>query len=527
MEKIRDYAVIGDARSMALISKTGSLDWLCWPRFDSPPVFAGLLDPDEGQWAITPSGDFNISRRYIDDTPVLQTVFSSPGAEVVLTDLMSVASEEEKNFLPVPEREIVRKIECRKGPVNLQFRFCLSGRFPLVFKNKTLGIRARTRDGMVILRSDRDLPVAARSMDTTLGLQTGDKMYFSLTFTSEAPAVLPVLDEAPIERSLRWWKAFSAKICYNGPYRDVVVRSALVLKMLSYAPSAAIVAAPTTSLPEKVGGNLNWDYRFCWLRDASLTVNALMEIGYSAEADAFVNWLLHATHLTRPKLNVLYDVHGRRPQKEKTVPWRGYFGSRPVRFGNEASEQMQMDLYGEVISAANRIFRREKEIDQTGKNLLKELGDYICDHWREKDAGIWEIRGRVEHFTHSKVLCWAGLNALEELREKSVLCYHGIEKIKSVRDQIFEEIHSKAWNERLQTYTSTLDGDQVDADLFVLPWYKFVSYESPRMRKTYERIKERLSAPNGLFYRNKDEDEGPFLFCSLAAAAYLAGGGGT
>ena len=246
-------------------------------------------------------------------------------------------------------------------------------------------------------------------------IQKGNILYFSLSFNEELPCIIPSTHSCHLsfETTQQWWKNFSAQIQYEGPYRHLLVRSAIVLKLMVYSPSGAIVASPTTSLPEKLGGNANWDYRFCWLRDASIATCALMNLNLKNEAKTFVNWLLHSTVLSRPKLKVLYDVYGGNPPQEKNRDdFTGYFDSKPVRFGNAAVDQEQMDLYGEVIHGAYYVLKDEEKIDHRTQKMLKELGEYICDHWQEEDAGMWEVRGRREHFTHSLLLCWTGLHDL-------------------------------------------------------------------------------------------------------------------
>jgi len=252
-----------------------------------------------------------------------------------------------------------------------------------------------------------------------------------------------------------------------------------------------------------------------------------MSINLPDEARAFVNWLLHATNLTRPKLKVLYDVYGRNPQKEKSLPqFSGYSNSQPVRVGNQASQQDQMDIYGEVICAAVTVFSDAQQIDLDTQRMLKEFGDYICDHWDQEDAGMWEVRGKKEYYTHSLLLCWAGLNGLMELNSKGLLKKIQLDKIKTAHQRIAQSLGDLAWNEDMQTYTATLRGETVDANTLLLPRYQFIPAGSGRMQKTYQRIKEHLSSSSALLYRNHNQDEGAFILCSLWAVEYLALGGG-
>jgi GH15 family glucan-1,4-alpha-glucosidase len=531
MNKIQDYAIIGNCRSAALVSKSGAIEWLCWPHFDSPPVFAGLLDPHQGQWSITPAGSYQIHRQYIDDTFVLQTTFLTSGGCAVLTDVMPVMSEQEKGQRLWPEQEILRKLECTQGEVKVSFHYDLGNGHALNFKGKTLGIQVKINGGRLILRSNVALRLSTSGIDSSFIIRQGEVFYFSLSFSTEAPAVLPPADrlaEAAIERSVRWWTGFASGVKYEGLYRDAVVRSALVLKLMSHAPSGAIIASPTSSLPEKIGGDINWDYRYCWLRDASLTTHALMNLQLRDEAQAFVNWLLHATNLSRPKLKVLYDIYGRRPHSEKTLPeLMGYFDSRPVRVGNGAAQQDQLDVYGEVICAAVNIFSDVRQIDGETQHMLQQLGDYICRHWDQDDAGMWEIRGIKEHFTHSLLLCWAGLQGLLDLHQKGLLPKLSLNKIRITHERLTRALSTLAWSDERQTFTAVLRGKGVDANLLLLSWYKFIPADDIRMRRTYERLQQELASSNGLLYRNRLFDEGAFILCSLWAVDFLASGGGS
>ena len=318
--KIQDYAIIGNGRSVALISKRGSLDWLCWPRFDSQSVFGAILDSKNGgHWSIHPLHESEVSRRYIENTNVLETTFLRPSGQIVLTDFMAVTSEENKRRALWPEHELVRQIRCEHGKmevvVEVSPRLDYGRVAPKIRDAGKFGWRIDTGANVFILRGNIALEPTPDGLAARFVLKSGESVVFTFSFSAEAPAVVPPLGRAIDEKlnlAIDWWRSWAAQSTYCGPYQRQVTRSALVLKLLSYAPSGTIIAAPTTSLPESIGGGLNWDYRFAWLRDASFTVHALFGLGYKNDAAAFVDWLLHATRLTRPKLRVMYDVFGNR-----------------------------------------------------------------------------------------------------------------------------------------------------------------------------------------------------------------------
>jgi GH15 family glucan-1,4-alpha-glucosidase len=535
---IGDYALIGDCRSAGLVSRDGSLDWLCLPRFDSPSIFAALLDGDDGgRFRIRPTGEYRTTRRYLPDTNIVETTFQTPAGTFVLRDLMAVGSAEENSTSLTPDHEILREIEGINGEVDIEVLYeprpdYGRGR-PALEVRGALGVWCQSKHGVLVLCSD--LPVQVDSSGRTARgvgrIRSGERKYCSLTHAEHSPALIPPLGavaQAKVERSSRWWQRWAAQCTYQGPYRAAVVRSAMALKLMAYAPSGAVIAAPTTSLPEKLGGVRNWDYRYCWLRDASFTLRSLLSLGYGEEASAFFDWMLQATRLTWPKLQVVYSVFGEARLPEQELPHlEGYKGSRPVRRGNGAHAQVQLDVYGEVIDAAARFAAQGGNLDRDSRRMLIGLGQTVCKRWRDPDDGIWEARsGRFQH-THSKVLCWVALDRLVKMHESGRL-RAPIEQFRTQRDLIRSEIEARGYSEQLQSYTSVFGGDDLDASLLTLPLYGYVEAGHPRMRATYTRIVERLGEA-GLVYRygtGTDDGlpagEGAFGICSFWAVECLA-----
>lgn len=536
---ISDYAVIGDSRSAALVSREGSIDWLCWPRFDSPSIFGAILDPERGGfWRIAPTRYAQVSRRYLENSNVLVTEFTSRDGVLQVTDFMSVASEEEKRKVMFAEHELLRIVECVQGSVEVDMRFEPRPNYARAqvrfHATGALGVRVEHRQHLYSLRAEVPLRVRGDEVFALVRLSAGQRKVFSLSYDSYEPAVVAPLgawSEQGLARTTAWWREWAGRCTYDGPYKAEVVRSLLILKLLTYAPSGAIVAAPTTSLPERVGGPLNWDYRFCWVRDASLTVSELIDVGYTAEAEAFVSWLLHCTRLTRPRLSILYDVFGELPRGEELLPHlRGHRGSRPVRIRNAATEQLQLDTYGEVIDAVTQFCRRGGTLDGETRKMLRQFGEYACKNWRQPDQGIWEPRINPQPHTHSRLLCWTALDRLLELEKTGLLPRIPKDQFERTRLAIRKDIEEHSWNASLQTYTHVQGGDTVDASLLLLGWYGFEPPGEPRIRSTFRKIRERLEVAPHLLYRSEDSravGEGAFGICSFWAAEYLARGGGT
>ena len=365
-------------------------------------------------------------------------------------------------------------------------------------------------------------------------VRPGEQVIFSLSYSSQSPAVLPELETTGwnrLQRTIRYWEKWISSCRYSGLYEDQVRRSALTLKLLAHAPSGAIVAAPTASLPEKLGGVRNWDYRYCWLRDASFTTRALVKLGLEEETHAYMSWILHATQLTRPKLQIMYSVYGHASMEEMELDWlEGYKHSKPVRVGNGAEKQFQLDVYGEVLDAAYTYSPLVKAFDRDTRKFLIGLGEVICKLWEQPDNGIWEVRTSLVHHTHSKVMAWVGLDRLTKLCQEFDWKEAPFEKYKRTADRIKKEVEQFGYNGELRTYTRELNGDTLDASLLTLPLVGYCEAASPRMASTIESVMERL-AKNNLVYRyvNVDDglpgDEGTFGVCTFWLAENLAKAG--
>jgi GH15 family glucan-1,4-alpha-glucosidase len=533
--RIHDYAIVGDGRSAALIGRSGSLDWLCWPQFDSPSLFAAILDEERGgRFSLSPAASFRSDRAYLHETNVLRTRFICAGGELSVTDFMPV---QEPSSRLQPAHELLRIARCETGEVTLRVVFDprpdYARRRPEIRSLGRLGLRVECRRGEILtLLTDAPLGIDGR---LEVRMRAGEQLQFSLGYASGAPAVLPppTVERAALalEQTVRLWRAWAARTTYEGPARETVVRSALLLKLLQFAPSGAIVAAPTTSLPERPGGDLNWDYRFCWLRDAALTARALFGLGHREEAETFMSWLLLATNLSLPRLHVLYDLYGRSPAPETELGHlAGHGGARPVRIGNAAKDQVQLDTYGEVIEAVAQFVRSGGDLDRPIANMLLGFGREVAREFADPDEGIWEVRGLGSHFTHSRVLCWSALQRLCELHHGGHLPDAPAADFARVRDRIREQVETLGWSEQLQSYTRTLAGSEVDASLLLLPWYGYCPADAPRMRATWRRIRDRLEIGPALLRRYRGEltrGEGAFGICSFWAVEFLALGGGT
>jgi GH15 family glucan-1,4-alpha-glucosidase len=517
--RIEDYALIGDCQSVALVSKTGSIDWLCLPRFDSDAFFCALLGTDDnGMWRIAPADAvISTSRAYVDGTMVLETSFETAEGKVKLIDFM-------------PQRgnwpDVMRIVVGERGRVPmkmvLRFRFGYGAIVPWV----------RQREGVLYAIAGPDAvrlvtPIGTRGENLStvadFTVNAGDRIPFVLTWYASHDPPPPILDaDGTLADTLQLWTRWSSRCRHRGTYAPMVKRSLLTLKALTYAPTGAIAAAATTSLPERIGGVRNWDYRFCWLRDATFTLYALLGAGYTDEAAAFREWLLRAIAGDPSQIQVLYGLAGERRLPELELPWlAGYEGSKPVRIGNQASEQLQLDVYGELMDTLHQGRRFQLEADEAGWRLQTNLMEYLEKIWEQPDEGIWEVRGPRRHFTHSKVMAWVALDRAVKTVEEFKLAGPA-SRWRAVRDQIHASICDNGYDSKLGSFVQFYGSKELDASLLLLPLVGFLPPEDPRIVGTVRAIERNLM--RGGFvdrYAPREEvdglpgGEGAFLPCSF------------
>jgi len=532
---IGDYALIGDSRACALVSRDASVDWMCLPSFDSPSVFGRLLDWDRGGYfQVVPEIAYTVRRRYIDSTNVLETTFHTAAGEAAVIDFMPAQDERAKRRALSPLRMLIRLVEGRSGSVPMRVAYVPRpnygvGDVQLHAHTPTEVTATRLRHALH-LRSDVPMDVAPYDARARFFAEAGRRTRFSIAYSHDEPAVI-VSDgyvDSVYEQTLAHWRGWVAQSRYDGPYRDEVLRSALTLKLLSYAPSGAIVAAPTTSLPELIGGERNWDYRFCWIRDAAFTVKAFLGLGFDAEANAFLSWLMHATHQTAPRLNPLYTLIGEPHVPERELDhMEGYRGTKPVRIGNAASEQHQLDVYGELIDAFHSFISAQgTRVASDEAQFIREVADYLARRWPEPDNGIWEARKEPQQYVESKVMAWNALTHAAALAEEGRIrgdAAHWRREAEKLRDVVLQ----RGYNERIGAFTQTLDGSTLDASVLAMSIVGFIAPADPRMMSTIDAIRGGLSEAGFLRrYAGFDDglsgDEGSFIFCNFWLACALA-----
>jgi GH15 family glucan-1,4-alpha-glucosidase len=524
--RIEDYALIGDCQTAALVGLDGSIDWLCAPRFDSGACFAALLGtPAHGRWLLAPEGEVRrVRRSYREGTLVLETEHETDSGAVTVVDCMPIRRR-------VPD--LVRLVVGTRGRVRMRMhlviRFDYGTIVPWV-RHTEEGIRALAGPDTLLLRTGVD--VQGRDLTTVaeFDVAEGQRLPFVLTWHpafESAPAAVDA--EAAIAETTRWWTAWSARCAYEGPWREAVVRSLITLKALTYAPTGAIVAAATTSLPGQPGGVRNWDYRYCWLRDATFTLYALMMGGYTDEARAWREWLVGAVAGDPAQLQIMYGVAGERRVTELELPWLpGYEGATPVRIGNAAHTQRQLDVFGEVMDALHVARRSGLEPDENAWRVERQLVNHLASIWRDPDEGIWEMRGPRRHFTHSKVMAWVAMDRAVKAVERYGLP-GPVDQWRRLRAAIHDEVCTQGFDRDRNAFVQYYGSQDLDASLLMLPLVGFLPPTDPRVRGTVEAIRRHLTTDGFVArYPTRPEVDGlppgevAFLPCSFWMADNLA-----
>ncbi|MFD8976338.1 MULTISPECIES: glycoside hydrolase family 15 protein [unclassified Streptomyces] len=532
-QRIDDYALIGDLQTAALVGRDGSIDWLCLPRFDSAACFAALLgDENNGHWRIAPKGaTVCTTRRYAEDSLVLETYWTTRTGTVKVVD-----------FMPQRDKspDVMRIVEGVSGTVEmssaLRLRFDYGSIVPWVRRSEGHRVAVAGPDA-AWLRSEPPVKTWGQQFATcsSFTVAAREKVAFVLTWhASHEPRPDLVDPFEALELSLADWRAWSARCTYRGPHRDAVMRSLITLKALTYAPTGGIVAAPTTSLPEELGGVRNWDYRACWLRDSSLTLGALLAAGYVEEAAAWRDWLLRSVAGDPADLQIMYGPAGERRLPETTLPWlRGYADSAPVRTGNAAVEQFQLDVYGEVMDSLNRAREAGIPAQRHAWNLQLSLLGFLESTWRNPDEGLWEVRGPRRHFTHSKVMAWVAADRAVRTLEADPSLPGDPVRWRAMRDEIHADVCAKGYDPVRNTFTQSYGSRELDAATLLIPQVGFLPPDDPRVVGTVDAVQEELL--HGGFLRRYSTDsgsvdglpgqEGTFLVCSfwLADALRLTG----
>jgi GH15 family glucan-1,4-alpha-glucosidase len=531
---ISDYGLIGDMRTAALVGLDGSIDWCCLPRFDSGSVFAALLDQERGgSWSVQPEGKWTSSQRYLPRTNILETTFrTADGAIVSLTDFMPVA---EDGTASGPHPEIHRRLRCTRGQVLMRMVFM--PRFEYGARTTRLdvlraGLFATDRTDQVLTLSSAkpfDWMVEQSTAVTRFELVKGEERWVVLRYDDDDIHPVDRYQSArKLDNTTVFWQQWSSKVRYRGPFRGMVKRSALALKLLTHAESGAMIAAPTTSLPETIGGLRNWDYRFVWLRDAAFTLAALDAVGHYREADRFMRFLKRVCrHEGGGHLQIMYGIDGRRDLIERQLDHlSGYRNSRPVRVGNGAAGQLQLDVYGEVMETAD-IWRRNHEMTEGTWRVLRGLVDWVSKNWHLPDSSIWEVRGEVRHYVFSKVMSWVALDRGVRMAEELSL-ESDTAAWRDARDALHAEIMERGWSEARQSFVQAYDHDVLDAAALAIPMVRFLPWNHPRVHGTVRAVARELTTLDGeLVYRYRHPDglegeEGAFSICTFWLAQGLA-----
>jgi alpha,alpha-trehalase len=539
---IADHALLSDRHSAALVTRAGSVDWLTFPRFDSPSVFGRLLGADAGHWQVQPVGEWTSARRYVQRSLVLETTFETPTGTLVLTDALAMGPGNGGHRLGVGAPHLlVRRVACTRGQVTVAVDYQPRPEYGLItplLANVPGGVTARGGADWLVMTSPITLDLTNGEAQGTTTLRKGESLHLALhrTTLEQEPARVWAEQELAdlLDATIAAWGSWSdLHQTYDGPWADLVHHSGRVLQGLSFQPSGAIVAAATTSLPEGVGGERNWDYRYSWVRDSSFTMDALWVAACPDEADDFFAFLATAAASSVGPdrgLQIMFGVGGEHDLTERTLPHlSGWRDSRPVRVGNGAWDQQQIDVYGELLGAAYRLADQLTDIDDDTRRFLVACADSAAAHWTEKDQGIWEVRGDPQHFLYSKVMCWVALDRAIALAGR-LGANERVDGWKHVREEIFETIVRDGWSDEAGAFTQYVGSAALDASNLMMPIVGFLPATDPRVLATIDAIEERLTDDRGLVYRYRTEEgvdglsgeEGTFLLCTFWLAQALA-----
>jgi alpha,alpha-trehalase len=533
-KRIEEYGLIGNLDTGALVGNDGSIDWFCTPHLESPSVFTAILDAERGGcFSIAPTQYTESAQSYIERTNVLRTHFTVRTGEIIVTDFMPVRYKE--SMATGKPEAIFRLVECNadRGRV----RMCFEPRFDYaridpIFRKVPGGIEAYGGDQKLFLQTPVEFTENGHTATASVTLRRGERLWLILQYENFDIIPIPQCDEI-LKRTISFWNAWAhdcdrSTCIFDGPWHDYVVRSGLVLKLLTHPSTGAIAAAPTTSLPEDIGGIRNWDYRYAWIRDASFTAQALYDLGHKHEALEYFHWFQKICERMKlpSEIQIMYTLHGEReiPEIELTH-LSGYKNSRPVRIGNKAAKQIQLDIYGELIEAYFETVRYERDITERDWSMIRFITDYVCDVWHEKDYGIWEVRSEPKHFTYSKLMCWVAVDRSIRLAEKAKYSYPE-EKWKCTRGDIRAAIIQRGFNTKLNSFVQDFDSEYLDATSLLIPMLEFLPFDDIRVQGTIDATIKYLSK-DGFVYRYNGDDglyghEGAFMLCTFWLVDVLA-----
>lgn len=538
--KINDYSIIGDLLTVALVGKDGSIDWYCIPHINSPSVFAAILDKEKGGYcSIQPARKFSSKQQYVPQTNVLETRFKTSTGYLTVTDFMPVkhVGKPYENTFPT----LIRKITCTKGHVDVKINFKPQfdyARSKMSFEKTGRGVMANNSHESLYMDTTIEMETDNQGAEGTLQMKQGETTWVTLQYNDDRHLTEEQCERA-LETTIAFWRSWvnDCDVCqtetglFKGPWKEVIIRSGLVLKLLIQDMTGAICAAATTSLPETIGGERNWDYRFNWIRDAAFTVRALYKLGYVEESRKNLEWFMKiCTENIHPeKIQIMYGLHGETDLEEQTLDHlSGYMNSKPVRIGNGAAKQKQLDIYGELVNVFYETSRFGIDVSDKEWQLLTKVVDHVCEVWNTKDAGIWEVRSGYQHFVHSKLMCWVALDRAIKIADKQQK-ESPREKWSKIRDEIHADILKKGFNEKINSFVQYYGSDIIDATCLLIPIYKFLPFNDPRIQGTVNAVLKRITTKEGLVYRYEHRtddglkgEEGAFLLCSFWLIDVLA-----